>query len=286
MQRKLLFFVTVFAILLSGCVVVQQDEVGVKRKFGKLKEATLGPGLYGANPFTTRVLKLPVRTQNLEVRIELPSKEGLTVVADISILYKIDREKVHTVLSEAGPDYENEIILSIFRSAAADVCSRAMAKDMHSGSRSTIEEAIRERMSGLLAERGFIIEAVLLKSIKLPAGLSRSIEARMSAEQDALRMQYELEREEQEAARRQVEAKGERDAQKILAEGLSPEILELRRIKAFEALATSPNAKVIITNGGPMLTTDIDTSVGASPPRAKADPDASKEKAEEKPRVK
>ena len=108
----------------------------------------------------------------------------------------------------------------------------------------------------------------------------------MSAEQDALRMQYELEREEQEAARRQVEAKGERDAQKILAEGLSPEILELRRIKAFEALATSPNAKVIITNGGPMLTTDIDTSVGASPPRAKADPDASKEKAEEKTRVK
>jgi regulator of protease activity HflC (stomatin/prohibitin superfamily) len=71
-------------------------------------------------------------------------------------------------------------------------------------------------------------------------------------------MTYELEREQQEAARKKVEAQGERDAQRILAEGLSPEILEWRRIKALEALATSPNAKVIITNGSPMLTTDVD----------------------------
>lgn len=258
-MRNGLLLLLAFALPLSaGCVVVKQDEVGVKRRFGDLREGTLDPGLYAANPFTTRVLTLPVRTQNLEVRIELPSKEGLTVVADISILYKIDRQMAHVVLTEAGPDYESEIILSIFRSAAADICARFMAKDMHSGGRSAIEEAIRIRMSELLAERGFIIEAVLLKSIKLPAGLSRAIEQRMAAEQDALRMTYELEREEQEAARKKVEAQGERDAQKILAEGLSPEILEWRRIKALEALATSPNAKVIITNGSPLLTTDVD----------------------------
>jgi regulator of protease activity HflC (stomatin/prohibitin superfamily) len=258
MKKSLLVFLAITLPLSAGCVVVKQDEVGVKRRFGDLREGTLDPGLYLANPFTTRVLTLPVRTQNLEVRIELPSKEGLTVVADISILYKIDRQKAHIVLSDAGPEYENEIILSIFRSAAADVCAQFMAKDMHSGSRSSIEEAIRDRMSDLLAQRGFIIEAVLLKSIKLPSGLSRAIEQRMAAEQDALRMTYELEREQQEAARKKVEAQGERDAQRILAEGLSPEILEWRRIKALEALATSPNAKVIITNGSPMLTTDVD----------------------------
>lgn len=258
MKKSLLVLLAITLPLSAGCVVVKQDEVGVKRRFGDLREGTLDPGLYLANPFTTRVLTLPVRTQNLEVRIELPSKEGLTVVADISILYKIDRQKAHIVLSDAGPEYENEIILSIFRSAAADVCAQFMAKDMHSGSRSSIEEAIRDRMSDLLAQRGFIIEAVLLKSIKLPSGLSRAIEQRMAAEQDALRMTYELEREQQEAARKKVEAQGERDAQRILAEGLSPEILEWRRIKALEALATSPNAKVIITNGSPMLTTDVD----------------------------
>ena len=242
--------VLAFGLVLSGCAVVQQDQVGVRRTFGALEEEVLRPGLHGVNPFTTTMLTLPVRTNNLVVRLELPSKEGLTVRADISILYRIDPESAREILTNIGTNYEQELILSIFRSAAADVCARFMAKDMHSGERAVIEDKIRDRMMELLTERGFVIESVLMKSISLPDGLSRAIEARLEAEQDSLRMKYVLEAETQEAERKRIEAAGTRDAQKIVAEGLTPEILRLRTIEALRALALSPNAKVIVTGTG------------------------------------
>ena len=152
------------------------------------------------------------------------------------------------VINDPGLNFE-PIIANIFRSAAADVCARYNAKDMHSGMRASIEGAIAERMSEVLVNRGIIIEEVLLKSIRLPQALSMSIEQKLQAEQDALRMKFVLDQEKLEAERKLIEAKGTRDAQKILAEGLTKQILEFKSIEAFIELAKSQNSKVIITDG-------------------------------------
>ncbi|MEM9022267.1 MAG: prohibitin family protein, partial [Bacteroidota bacterium] len=176
------------------------------------------------------------------------SKEGLNIGSNISILYRIEPQAVPKLIAEVGDGYE-QIIKSVFRSASADICAQFMAKDMHSGKRAEIEQNIASRMSEVLSERGIVIEAVLLKSIQLPPGLYNSIEARLQAEQEALRMQFVLEQESREAERKVIEAKGNRDAQQILSEGLTKEILELRSIEAFLKLAGSPGAKVIITDG-------------------------------------
>ena len=107
----------------------------------------------------------------------------------------------------------------------------------------------------LLKPRGFEV-AVLLKSIKLPDGLSRAIEAKLESEQRSQQMQFVLDRERQEADRRIIEATGKRDAQKILSQGLTDEILKLRSIEAMEKLSLSPNAKVIMTNGSTPMVID------------------------------
>jgi regulator of protease activity HflC (stomatin/prohibitin superfamily) len=238
-------------LILSSCApgVVRQGEVAVKRKFGKLSEKTYGPGLYFYNPLTTRFIKTPVRTNNLEVFLNLPSKEGLTIQSEISILYKVCEEEVPKVIEEIGTNYENALILPVFRSAAADVTAQFLAKDMHTAERATIEKAIADRMHQVLRNRGFEIEAVLLKSIRLPAGLSRAIEDKLTADQEAQRMEFVLQREKMEAQRRRIEAEGKRDAQKILAEGLSEEIIELQSLETFSELAKSPNTKIIISDG-------------------------------------
>lgn len=238
-------------LLFSGCVVVREGEIGVKRTFGKFTQKVYPPGLHGYNPLVSTMLIQPIRTVNLEVKLDLPSKEGLTIRSEISILYRIRQTDMPKVLAEIGTQYENTVILSVFRSAAADVCARFYAKDMHSGERATIERQIQERMTELISARGFVIEAVLLKSIQLPAGLAQAIENKLTAEQRSQEMQFVLEREQQEAQRKIIAAEGDRDAQKILAEGLSREILELRQIEALQKLATSPNSKVIMMNSSP-----------------------------------
>lgn len=243
-------FVFAFVLLsLASCTVIRQGEVGVKRKFGKLSPNISEAGLVGFNPFTTTVLKVPVQTVNQEVRLNLPSKEGLTIDSEISILYSIEKNQVPFILEDVGENYERVLILNVFRSAAADVTARYMAKDMHSGMRSEIETQIQDRMHESLRDRGFVVERVLMKSIRLPEELSRAIERTLQAEQEALQMGFILDRERQEAERRRIEAEGTRAAQMILAEGLVREIIELRSIEAFRELAKSPNTKIIITDG-------------------------------------
>lgn len=241
----------------SGCSVVKQGYVGVRRTWGKLDPKPIFPGLVFYESVSTDIISVPVRTTTVTVDITLPSKEGLNIAARIAILYRIRPEMAAEVIGKIGEDYEDSMVAAVFRSAAADVSSRFFAKDMYSAERATIEREIATKMASNLSERGFLIEAVLMKSIALPPGLARAIEEKLQAEQAAQQMQFSIEREKLEADRKRIEATGQRDAQKILAEGLTPEILKLRTIEAFRQLSASANAKVIITNGkAPLLMND------------------------------
>ena len=207
------------------------------------------PGTVLINPLTTKVVKVPIRTENIEVALNLPSKEGLNVYSEISILYNIEDGKAAEMIQEVGVDYENVLIFSVFRSAAADICAQFLAKDMHSGNRSVIEEQIKERMEEILVEQGFEFEAVLMKSINLPQGLYLEIEDKLEDEQDAQRMEFVLQKERQEAERHKIEAAGIRDAQMILGEGLTLWVIQRRSLDVLNNLSNSPNAKLIITDG-------------------------------------
>ncbi len=250
-----------FLSALLACKTVQQGHLGVERKFGKQSREVLEPGLYFYNPIWTDIIVLPLTTENLEVTMSLPSKEGLNIDAEMSILYRLKGDKVPSLLVEFGglqfQEDEQRIVLNVLRSAAADVSARFLAKDMHTGKRAEIEVEILKNMREVLEEKGFMFSRVLLKSIKLPPGLAASIEEKLRAEQDAQRMEYVLNQERQEAERRKIEAAGVRDSQKILSQGLNKEIIQLRSIEAFRELAKSPNAKVIITDGkAPLMIPD------------------------------
>jgi prohibitin 1 len=269
-------------LLTTSCVIIRQGEVGVKRTLGRIKSAPIMEGPQGFNPFVTTILRVPVRTVNLEVRLPLPSKEGLTIDSEISILYRVQAQSAPLLLQEVGKFYEQEMIMPVFRSAAADVTARFMAKDMHSGARSVIEKEISTRMNEILEPRGLLIENVLMKSIQLPPGLSRAIEEKLQAEQGAQRMEFVKQREQADAERRIIQAKGERDSRIIAAEAqkrtfeieaegqanatrlaaaaqaeanakldssLTDQILRYRAIEAFHLISNGQNSKLIITDG-------------------------------------
>jgi prohibitin 1 len=238
----------VLTVSMLNCTIIKPGEVGVKRKIGKLSDEVLNQGAHGFNPFTTKIILMNIQTQNLELSLNLPSKEGLNVGAEISILYKVDKAKVPVIIENLGANYI-EIVRNVFRSASADICSKFLAKDMHSGKRAEIEKEISGSMNAILEEQGIIVEVVLLKSVKLPEGLYGSIESKLEAEQSALRMQFILQQETLEAERKVIAAKGIRDAQLIMSDGLTPEIIQLKSIDAFIKLSESPGSKVIITDG-------------------------------------
>lgn len=282
LRRPLAGLLLAGVVALGSCTTVRQGEVGVRRKLGRLDQHVILSGPKAFNPFLTTIIKVPVTTQNLEIRSNLPSKEGLSIASDISILYRVQANQVPNVLQTTGRDYENILILPVFRSAAADVGARYFAKDMHSAERAVIEKAIQARMNEVLAARGFEIENVLLKNIALPGGLAKAIEDKLASEQEALRMEFLKQRETRDAERRVIEAEGqkriavvraqgEQEASIIQAQGkaeamrieaqavrltnqlinrdLTPAVLRYKSIEAFRELAKSPNTKTIITDG-------------------------------------
>lgn len=245
-------FIYLFGMMLifSSCAVVRPGEAGVKQTLGKFsnKISTQGTILY--NPLVSKVIKESTQTNNIKLILSLPTKEGLSVNSEISILYRLEQDKIPSILENIGQDYES-IITSVFRSASSDVCAKFYAKDMHSGMRAKIEDEIKSKMLVNLKKQADGIEliAVLMKSIQLPRGLANSIEQKLQAEQDAMRMEFIIQQAKLEADRKTIEAEGERDAQKILAEGLTNDIIKLRSIEAFNKLSQSNNSKVIITDG-------------------------------------
>lgn len=283
MRRFMITSLALAALLLTtSCVIIRQGEVGVKRTLGRIKPTPIPEGPEGFNPFVTTILRVPVRTVNLEVRLPLPSKEGLTINSEISILYRVQAQSAPMLLREVGKFYEQEMIMPVFRSAAADVTARFMAKDMHSGARAVIENEISTRMNEILEPRGILIENVLMKSIQLPPGLSQAIEEKLQAEQEAQRMEFVKQREQADAERRIIQAKGERDSRIIAAEAqkrtfeieaegqanatrfqaeaqaeanaridssLTDQVLRYRAIEAFHLISNGQNSKLIITDG-------------------------------------
>jgi len=218
-MKSSIYLLAMLCITSSSCTIIRQGEVGVKRRLGKIDPEYVQQGPKGYNFLTTTIIKVPTRTVNIEVKPDLPSKEGLTIRSEISILYRMKPEAAPKIIQNIGLNYESEVILPVFRSASADVTAKFLAKDMHSGERGQIEQAIRKQMTDILEPKGFVIDNVLMKSINLPSGLARTIEEKLQAEQEAQRMEFVKEREKRDAERRIIEAEGKKEIARIQAEG-------------------------------------------------------------------
>jgi regulator of protease activity HflC (stomatin/prohibitin superfamily) len=249
MKARAFFGIALSAILVTSCAVIRPGEVGVKQRLGKLNDKVVDQGFRFFNPFTTTYIKVPIRTSNVEQVLLLPSKEGLTITAEVSVLYNIERDEVPKIIQDIGVDFERNILVNTLRSSAANISAEYFAKDMHSLKRNEIERSIQDKMNRILNDKGFEIQAVLMKSINLPQRLSSAIEDKLRAEQQFQEMEFIVQREIKEADRKRAEAEGIRDSQAIINEGLTPLLIQYKSIEAFRELSQSNNAKVIISDG-------------------------------------
>jgi len=244
---------------LSNCfTVIPAGHVGVVDFFGTVSNNTLKAGINFVNPLA-RIVKMSVKTQELKEVMDVPSKEGLTVQLEVSILYHLNPEKAADVYKTVGEDYESIIIEPQFRSVTRGVTASFDARALYTSEREHLSKMILEELEKTIAIRGITVESAPLRRVGLPAGLSASIEQKLQAEQESQRMQFILTKEKQEADRKRIEAQGISDFQKIVNQGLNSQLLTWKGIEATEKLANSPNTKVIIIGGKDGLPLILDT---------------------------
>ena len=248
--------ILVVILFFASVVSVPTGHVGVLTLFGRVTGETLGEGIHMINPLKS-VQKLSIQTQAVKESASVPSNEGLILALDTSLLFHLDRTKAAEVYQKVGANYAEKIIEPTMRAAIRASTSAHTANALYTNARELVQQQIQDELTAQLAPRGVIIENVLLRDVQLPAMLKGSIEAKQQAEQDALRMSFVLQKEKQEAERKRIEAQGIADFQKIVAQGISPQLLEWKGIEATEKLATSGNSKVVVVgntkNGLPLI---------------------------------
>ena len=253
---KLAGVVILAILLLASTTSIPTGNVGVLTLFGRVTGDVLGEGIHLINPLKS-VQKMSVQTQSVKESANVPSNEGLILALDTSLLFRLDRNKAAQVFQTVGENYAEKIVEPTLRSTIRGSTSSHTANALYTNARDLVQQQIQDELTTQLAPRGIIVEAVLLRDVQLPAMLKSSIEAKQQAEQDALRMNFILQKEKQEAERKRIEAQGIADFQKIVAQGISPQLLEWKGIEATEKLATSNNAKVVIVgnskNGLPLV---------------------------------
>lgn len=229
--------------------VVPAGTVGVVDFLGMVSDNTLKAGVNFVNPMAN-VVKFSIKTQEMKETMNVPSKEGLSVQLEISLLYSLDPENASKIYKTVGENYGEIILIPQFRSVVRGVTARYDAKALYTASREQLATEMKDELEKLVGPRGITIESAPMRQIILPSGLTASIEEKLKAEQESQRMQFVLKREEQEADRKRIEAKGVADFQNIVAKGISPQLLQWKGIEATEKLANSQNSKIVIIGSG------------------------------------
>jgi regulator of protease activity HflC (stomatin/prohibitin superfamily) len=239
---------------------IDAGRVGVQSLYGSVQSDVLESGLHLINPLL-EVTDFDIQTQNYTMSaihgegsqegddaIRVLSNDGLEVVIDLTVLYRITPNDAPKIFKQIGVNYTDKIVRPVTRTRIRDNAVYYDAVALYSTKRNEFQQRIFKSIEEDFKARGLVLEQLLIRNINLPVSVKASIESKINAEQDAQKMTFVLQKEKQEAERKRVEAQGIADYQRIISMGLTDKQLQYESIKAQKELAASPNTKIIFMN--------------------------------------
>jgi regulator of protease activity HflC (stomatin/prohibitin superfamily) len=254
------FLAVLIGISSSMFKQIDAGKVGVQSLYGSVEPDVLESGLHVINPLMD-VTDFDIQTQNYTMSaihgegaqagddaIRVLSNDGLEVVIDLTVLYRITPTDAPKIFKQIGVNYTDKIVRPVTRTRIRDNAVYYDAVALYSTKRNEFQQRIFKTIEADFKSRGLVLEQLLIRNINLPISVKASIESKINAEQDAQKMTFVLQKEKQEAERKRVEAQGIADYQRIISMGLTDKQLQYESIKAQKELAASPNTKIIFMN--------------------------------------
>lgn len=240
-------------LLIAGCSMTKSigsGEAGVLYSAfsGTDLSASYGEGLNVFWPWE-RMIVYDVRSNTQTETITALTNNGLTIGMDVSVRYSPKANHLPYLHTTFGGDYYERLIQPEVRSAAREVVGRFTPEELYSTRRTELQQQIEGRVAQAVEDRYVDVEAILIRDVTLPDQIRQAIETKLQEEQRVQQIEFTIERESREAERKRIEAEGQAAAQRILSGSLTPQLLQYQGIQATQALAESPNAKVVIIGG-------------------------------------
>jgi len=241
----LLFFTSIL-------FTVNEGEAIVLIQFGKIYGTIDTPGIHAKRPWA-ETTSFPKRINQYTMDIEVRSKDGMQVKVDTTTWFKVNTEKVDVIYRETATNVETlktNIIVPALRTTVRNSIAKYTVKELYE-IRETVSAEILADAASELAKKYVILDNVLLRDIKLPEDVEKSVQFKIRAQQEAETAEYKKQKAIKEAEIKVEEAKGIAQAQAIINRTLTPNYLQHEAIQTYKELANSQNTTFVIMPTSP-----------------------------------
>ena len=229
--------IVVIIVIFNSFSVVNEGYIGVKYQFGKIVSSDLSAGLNFHIPFIEEIEEVDTREQIYSVKTNAYTSDTQTVdELSLKMNYYYDGSQLSEIIRSIGiANVETKLLVPNVAKIAKNEIGKVRAEDLVQ-TRSEVQSAIYESLKETLAPSGIIVTAFAIEDLSFDSAFEQSIQAKVIAAQDALKMQNKTAEREEEAKQKVIAAQAEADSQKIKADA------EAYAIKAVqEQLSKSPD---------------------------------------------
>lgn len=251
--------------LISCFKIIDAGEVGVQVKFGRVMDKTLTEGFNTKSPFATIYtygIRLKEYTMSIAQgegqkeapdQVEVRSKDNSKLEIDGTIWWAVDPASAFDIYKKISKDekgLQDMVIRPAIRGVMRDVAALYSMEELMQ-KRIEYGDAVLDAMKIAVEGKGIVVDRVLIRNISPPAAVDLAIEAKLSAEQDLQKLEFEKQQATKRAKIREIEAQGVANAQDIIQQKLTPLYVQYDAIQAYKELAGSQNTTFVIMPTSP-----------------------------------
>lgn len=224
-------------VLFNSFTIVNEGYIGVKYRFGKIERADMTAGLNMHIPFIEEIVQVDIREQVYSVTTDAYTSDTQSVQdLRLKVNYCYDGTKLSDIIRNIGiSNVETKLMVPNVQKIAKDAIGKVKAEQLVQ-SRADVTAEIQTSLTKILEEYGIIVTAFAIENLNFDSAFEESIQGKVIAEQDALKMENKTKEKQEEAKQVVIAAQAEADSKRIAAEA---EAEAIRLIQ--EQLANSPN---------------------------------------------
>jgi regulator of protease activity HflC (stomatin/prohibitin superfamily) len=228
---------------------VESGNRGVLVQLGEVKPTILSEGFHFRFPFIQSVQQIEVRVQKEESSQSAASKDLQMVTTKVAVNYSVDPEAVNKLYQEIGMDYRSRIVDPAIAEALKAVTAQYTAEELIS-KRPEVSAKVKDMLSDKLTKYYMLLEDINIKEFAFSEEFNKAIEAKQTAEQNALRAQRDLERIKIEAEQKIAQAGAEAEALRLKKQEVTPELIQLKEIEVQEKALEKWDGRLPSVTGG------------------------------------
>ena len=212
--------VVIALIVLFNCFsIVNEGFIGVKYTFGKITKDDLTPGLNFCIPFVEEIRQVDIREQIYDVTADAYTSDTQTVQElKMKLNYRYDRSKLSDLIRNVGIDnVETKLLVQNVAKISKNEIGKVKAEELVQ-SRGDVQQRIENELTPLLAEKGIIVQSFAIENLSFDDAFEQSIQGKVIAAQDALKMENKTKEKEEEAKQKVIAAQADADSQRLAAD--------------------------------------------------------------------